>query len=190
MSIGAGSRATGVSYSYLFDVSSPQKISASDVSFGLSGYLYRPVLFFNNSLVVSRSNIGGLTVSDYPFENARQLKGHTGQINGVSLSPDSALLVTGSEDRTVRFWDPYNGKSISPPIRFDNEVHDVEFNLKGNEIFVIVAGGKLYKISLPLKKYEPKSILKEGGTGLAYYNSKSNEYVEVNRKKHSIYRYK
>ena len=34
-----------------------------------------------------------------------QLKGHTGFVSGVAVTPDGARIVTGSDDKTARVWD-------------------------------------------------------------------------------------
>ncbi len=40
-----------------------------------------------------------------PFPNLPTLRGHTGHVNAVSLSPDGRLLLTSSHDGTARLWD-------------------------------------------------------------------------------------
>ena len=37
------------------------------------------------------------------------LKGHTGGVNAVAVSPDGRFLVSGSNDHTVRAWDLESG---------------------------------------------------------------------------------
>ena len=36
----------------------------------------------------------------------RTLRGHTGPINGIAMTPDGKRLATCSWDRTIKFWDP------------------------------------------------------------------------------------
>ena len=42
-----------------------------------------------------------------------QLKGHTGDVNGVAVTPDGARIVTGSTDSTARIWDASTGAELS-----------------------------------------------------------------------------
>ncbi len=37
------------------------------------------------------------------------LQGHEGRVSSVAVSPDSAFIVTGSDDRTARIWDAKSG---------------------------------------------------------------------------------
>lgn len=41
------------------------------------------------------------------------LRGHEGVITDMDVSPDNSLLVTSSEDRTVRVWDPRTGATLA-----------------------------------------------------------------------------
>ena len=44
------------------------------------------------------------------------LLGHRERVTGLSFSPDGGLLVTGSQDGTVRLWptDPFQGLPVAP----------------------------------------------------------------------------
>ena len=41
-----------------------------------------------------------------------KLKGHTGTVKGVALTPDGARIVTGSTDNTARVWDASTGAEL------------------------------------------------------------------------------
>ncbi|QRW09231.1 WD40 repeat protein [Ceratobasidium sp. AG-Ba] len=45
------------------------------------------------------------------------LQGHTGWVNSVAYSHDSAYIVSGSEDKTVRIWDAHTGKQVGQPLQ-------------------------------------------------------------------------
>jgi WD40 repeat protein len=45
-------------------------------------------------------------------DEVRRLEGHTDQLTSMALSPDGKLLVTGSDDKTVRVWEFESGKEL------------------------------------------------------------------------------
>jgi len=49
-------------------------------------------------------------------------EGHTGWVAAVAVSPDGKLVVSGSEDGTLRFWDAADGKAIRTVKLFDPSV--------------------------------------------------------------------
>ncbi|KCV68450.1 hypothetical protein H696_04744 [Fonticula alba] len=42
----------------------------------------------------------------------QEFYGHTGSITGLSFSPTGSLLISGSKDRTIRFWDLRSGRCV------------------------------------------------------------------------------
>ena len=69
--------------------------------------------------------------------NARVLAGHTDQVYGLTYSADGRTLITGSNDTTVRFWDPSTGKEKSRRI-FRGAVWDIALAPNGSDLAVAV----------------------------------------------------
>lgn len=41
------------------------------------------------------------------------LKGHTGDVNSVAITPDGKRAISGSRDKTIRVWDLDMGKETT-----------------------------------------------------------------------------
>ncbi len=52
---------------------------------------------------------------------------HLSPVTSVDFSPDDTLMVTGSQDRSARLWDPATGRWLGHPLWHDHEVRDVAF---------------------------------------------------------------
>ena len=46
-------------------------------------------------------------------DTALVLKGHTGAVCGVAVTPDGTRAVSASDDKTLRVWDLATGKSLA-----------------------------------------------------------------------------
>jgi WD40 repeat protein len=45
------------------------------------------------------------------------LQGHTSGVTSVAYSPDGSHIVSGSEDNTIRVWNPTTGQCIAGPFQ-------------------------------------------------------------------------
>ena len=61
----------------------------------------------------------------------RALTGHTNWVCGVAFSPDGRLLAGGSDDETVRLWDPATAKHRRTLTGHTNWVRGVAFSPDG-----------------------------------------------------------
>jgi WD40 repeat protein/serine/threonine protein kinase len=77
--------------------------------------------------------------------------GHTGPVHGVAFSPTTALLATGGDDGTVRFWRPAGGAPVRVigPGPFGGPVRSVAFTPDGRYLVTANANGTLYVLSVP-----------------------------------------
>jgi WD40 repeat protein len=73
--------------------------------------------------------------SGWPTERLQAFKGHTGSVNSVGFSPDGKLIVSGSDDSTIRFWDSQTGQPIGTPFKgHTGLVNSVAFSPDGKSI--------------------------------------------------------
>jgi WD40 repeat protein len=62
------------------------------------------------------------------------LSGHDDWVRGVAWSPDSRRLATGSNDRTVRMWDPVSGRELAVLHGHANWVRGVAWSPDGRRL--------------------------------------------------------
>ena len=67
------------------------------------------------------------------------LSEHKGAVYGVAISPDSALVASGSHDETVRLWDAVSGELLHTLVRHNNRVYSVGFSRDGT---LLLSGGR------------------------------------------------
>ena len=63
-----------------------------------------------------------------------ELKGHDGNVNFASFSPDGKKIVTASKDKTVRVWEAESGKELKKLEGHTDEVNSASFSPDGKKI--------------------------------------------------------
>ncbi|MCC3332030.1 WD40 repeat domain-containing protein [Nocardia abscessus] len=77
---------------------------------------------------LARHLLDQATTASPPDTHTTTLTGHTDWVRAVAFSPDGRLLATGSDDRTVRLWDPATGHQVGDPLGHTNLVFSVAFS--------------------------------------------------------------
>ena len=61
--------------------------------------------------------------------------GHTKDVNAIAVSPDGNLVVSASDDETIRFWSTATGAPVGEPLRGHTDwVRTVAFSPDGTRI--------------------------------------------------------
>jgi polar amino acid transport system permease protein len=60
--------------------------------------------------------------------------GHKGEVTALAFSPDGELLVSGSTDKTILFWDPESGRVIGSGEGHYASITRLVFNQEGNSV--------------------------------------------------------
>ena len=73
------------------------------------------------------------------------MQGHTDNVHSLAFSPDGKLLVSGSQDGTVKLWDAVKGQEIATLGQHEGPVNAVAFSPDGQ---VVASAGYDKKVSL------------------------------------------
>jgi eukaryotic-like serine/threonine-protein kinase len=116
----------------------------------LSGRAYgEPRFTMDGGILLAPSDDYAVRLWSTASGEARLLRGHTGWVTALALSPDGRTLATGGADRTVRLWDFGSGAgrileghgSMVRHVEFAGSGHVVSSDLGGGVFEWDVAGG-------------------------------------------------
>ena len=104
---------------------------------GGSGDSLRVRFVPGSRLMVVGSDEGFLALADSDTGRVvRRLSGHRGLVKTPGISADGRLLVTGSDDNTVRFWSLPDGQSLGAPLLFRRQLFDTQLSPDGRWVTV------------------------------------------------------
>lgn len=113
-------------------------ISAAIVVLAIAGVWYslsRPVAITKSS--PSQPIEKTSENSDQPYT----LKGHSSDVNSVTFSPDGQMLVTGSDDRTIKLWNLTTKQEIRTLVGHSSYIYAIAISPDGQ----IIASGSVDK---------------------------------------------
>ncbi|XP_022257607.1 periodic tryptophan protein 2 homolog [Limulus polyphemus] len=71
------------------------------------------------------------------------LSGHEAPVSGISFSPNQAILVSASWDKTVRVWDVFESKGSRETLPVTSDALTVQFRPDGQEFAVATLDGQI-----------------------------------------------
>ena len=113
------------------------------------------VLWAPNGLLVS--TLGrDILVRDERYEVTAELRGHQDAVNALAIHPDGSRLASGSQDGTLRVWDPIYGAHMLT-LRVDAPVDAVAFSPDGSRLYATQDNDvRVYETNSPLVTYRER----------------------------------
>ena len=128
-------------------------IFAQDVAILDHGGSIQSVAFspMDNALVASAGGHNTIKLWNLRNNTMKALNAHKDKVNSVAFSPDGKLLVSGSEDSTIKIWDVSQWQNIEThepiTVRMSSPVHTVVFHPDGQLLATSGRHAKLLDIT-------------------------------------------
>ena len=119
---------------------------ASDDVVWLGGHqaAVKSVLFLGHGRAASGGDDFAVEIWDrIAGQHVHRIEGHKGQVNGLAVSPDGALLATAAWDGSVRVWSVETGQTVAEMNGHTSSVSDVAFSTDGSLVYSASADGTI-----------------------------------------------
>jgi WD40 repeat protein len=95
----------------VFDMNTQEEITRWTIGNGIIGWSVQ-LLPDSNQVVIAQSDNNITLYDSTTGELIRTFVGHTGAVKDIDVSDDGSLLVSGSEDRSLRLWEIATGVEL------------------------------------------------------------------------------
>ncbi len=104
----------------------------SRIRLGLHRRAVRSIQFSPKGRVLAVANGSNVKLWDVnKRDGITELKGHQSDVTSIAFSPDGRMLVSGSDDRTLRLWNVETGKEIAKFKGHERSIKSVAFSPDG-----------------------------------------------------------